>query len=170
MADPLVSSLTSEEVIRSNPLGTVTNSWLILRPVRGDAHVIVALHAITEMKMIRTTHPGLLVIAGGLLLIAAGAYFSHSQAAALCIAVVATFFLTAYQISQRGSVIFASGLETVESGLGSIRDARDVIATIATAQNDSDNRTQTPPKAEIAVKIHPLEIKTVDGDILSTPN
>ena len=161
MADPLVSSLLGEEVLRSNLLGTVTNGAIIMRPVRSRVRVILALHLITEIKLMRTTHPGFLVIAGGLLLIAAGAYFSNSGAAtAVCIAVLGMAFVAAYVAGQEGSVIFATGRDMMETGLGSRRRATDLIAAVIAAQK----ALETSGIAEL--KILDLEIKSVEAEVL----
>ena len=161
MADPLISSLLGEEVLRSNPLGTVTNGAIIMRPVRSRVRVILALHLITEIKLMRTTHPEFLVIAGGLLLIAAGAYFSNSGAAtALSVAVLSMVFVAAYIAGRGRSVVFATGQDTVETGLGNRREAIDLIAAVIAAQN----ALETSGIAEL--KILDLEIKSVEAEVL----
>lgn len=138
MADNLVAALSGEEVLKSNPLAVVTNNWVIVRPARGRARVMIGLSTITDVRRVRTTHPAFLVIASGFFLVAAGAYYSKDSTAALPLAFLGLLFLGAYFVTRRGSVIFTAGWEVTETGLGSLRDTSDLIKTVRTAQKEFD--------------------------------
>lgn len=134
MADPLVSALTGEEVLKSNSLAIVTNNWVIVRPARGRSRVMIALATITDVGRVCTTHPAFLVIASGFLLIAAGAYYSKDSTAAVPIAFFGLLFLGAYFATRRGSVVITAGWDVTETGLGTLRDASELVKAVRSAQ------------------------------------
>ena len=138
MADPLVAALSGEEVLKSNPLAVVTNSWIIVRPARGRARVMIGLSTVTGVQRVRTTHPAFFVIASGFFLIAAGAYYSKDNTAALPIAVLGLLFLGAYFVTRRASVVFTAGWEVTETGLGSLRDSSELVKAVRSAQKQFD--------------------------------
>jgi hypothetical protein len=135
VTDPLVASIPGEEILKSNALAIVTAGWVVVRPVQGRSRVVLSLEALTDIRRIQTTHPGLLVIASGLLLIAAGAYYSKdSSPASIPIGILAFLFLIAYVGTRRASVVFVVDNETIETGLGSVRDASDLVRAVTDAQ------------------------------------
>lgn len=135
MADQLVASLSGEDVVETNSLAVVTTSCIVVRPVRGRSRVVLSLESVTDIKRIRTTHPGLLVIASGLFLIAAAAYYSKdSSPAAVPIGVLGILFLFAFIGTRRVSVVFVGESESVETALGSPREAVNLIKAVTAAQ------------------------------------
>lgn len=143
MADPLVASLAGEEIVESNSLAIVTTGWVIVRPVRNRARVVLSLDSITNMQRVRTSHPGLLVIASGLILIAAAAYYSKdSSPAAVPIAVLGLFFAAAFWGTRRSSVVFHAEQERVETGLGSFGEASELVRAVTTAQLQASHEAE----------------------------
>ena len=171
MADPLLSTLDSsindEELVTSNPLGIVTNRWIAFRLPNRPALIILSLDSITSLQIIWTTNPGLLVIAGGLFLIGAGAYCSKTGVAtAAVIGFLGIIFLTAYLAGWRGSVVFATTRDTVETSLGNTQDARDLARAATAAIADIDKREL----GQVELDILDLEIKEIDAEVLATLN
>ena len=171
MVDPLISSLESsidgEELVTSNPLGVVTNRWIAFRLPHRAARMVLPLDSINRLQVIRTTNPGLLVIAGALSLISAGAYCSKTGVAtAAVIGFLGIIFLTAYLAGRRGSVVFATTRDTVETGLGNTQDARDLARAATAAIADIDKREL----GQVELDILDLEIKEIDAEVTASSN
>lgn len=155
MADPIVAALTGEEITKSNALATVTNDWIILRAAGGRTRVVLPLYTLTGVRRVRTTHPAFLVIASGVFLIAAGAYFSKDTTAALPGGVLSLFFFGAYFVTRRGSVLFTSGNETTETVLGSLRDAFEIVKAVRDAQDGVKTGKPVQMSAELTATFAP---------------
>ena len=76
MKNPIVSALSGERILHSNALATVTEHCIVVAAPDGHAQTVLPLVRVTQMKVVKTTHPAFLVIAAGLGLIAAAAQIS----------------------------------------------------------------------------------------------
>lgn len=134
MISEIVSALSDTEIVHSNLLATVTRNCVIIPNPEGHAQTIISLSRIVSVRRIKSTYPGLLVIAGGLGLIAAAAACSRDgHGAALPIALLGLGFTIAYVGTRRGSVAIVVGLnkrEMVETPSGSVKEAGAIIAAI----------------------------------------
>ena len=129
--DAILASLPGEEVRLSNSLGTVTENWVIVRPANGESRALLSIDSLQDVRRIKTTYPGLLVIAAGLALIAAAAYFSkQGNGAGPPLALISVFFVAAYFGTRRASLIFSTATESIETVLGSLREAAEMQAEI----------------------------------------
>ena len=124
MASRALDALTGEEIVESNSLGTVTSQWVVVRPPESHAESILSLSHIGNVRIARTTYPGLLVVASAIFLIAAAAAFSkQGNGAALPIALFGLIFLVAYWASRKASVTFTVGSETFQTPTAGLREA-----------------------------------------------
>jgi hypothetical protein len=91
------------------------------------------------MKRIRTTCPALMVIASGLLLIAAAANCSRQgNGAAVPFGLLGAIFVVGYFLSRRASVAFLTGNSRTETCRGSFSEAAAVIEQVRAAQDVSE--------------------------------
>ncbi|HEX4167699.1 MAG TPA: hypothetical protein VHZ55_19725 [Bryobacteraceae bacterium] len=134
MAKITVANLLDRQVVRVSPLATVMHDCIVIRDTAPLSHIILGLSHLTGMKRNRTTHPALLVISAGLLLIAAAAYASHDPNASLVIGLLACAFTAGYFLSRRDSVTFVAGRYSAETTGGSLSEATRLIAAVRDAQ------------------------------------
>lgn len=137
MRNLLIEALPDQRVLHSNSLATVTPVCVLIRTSRLSGQSIVALENIRDLRRVKSSYPGLLVIAAGLFLIAAAAYFSkQGDGAAIPMAVIGAVFVLFYLGSRRASVVFylESG-DSIETTGGSLRDAAALIRSVRKAQS-----------------------------------
>jgi hypothetical protein len=141
MASRALDALTGEEILESNSLGTVTSQWVVVRPPESRSEIIISLSHISNVRTVRTTYPGLLVVAGAALLIAVAAAASkQGSGAALPIALFGALFLIAYWVSRKASVVFIVGTDTTHTPAAGLREAARFVAAVekALARVDRD--------------------------------
>ena len=130
MAKLLVAHLLDRQILLLNPLATVMDDCVVIRDTANLSHIILGLSHLTGLKRHRTTHPGLLVIAAGLSLVAAAAYASHEQNAAWIVAILAAASAASYFLSRRESVTFISGRYSAETDPGTLSQASKLISAV----------------------------------------
>jgi hypothetical protein len=118
-------------VVHANTIATVTRNCLVVRYDARRAQAIISLKSIKGMRKVNFTNPALLVIAAGLLLIAAAAYASHEgYEVSSALAAVALLFLLAYFLTRRATVLFLLENQNIESKRGSYREATSIIRAV----------------------------------------
>ena len=134
MGNEIVSALSDDEIIHSNILATVTRNCVIIPNPDGHAQTIIAMARIHKVRNVKSSYPGLLVIAGALGLIASAAVYSKDgHGTALPIALLGLGFAVAYIGTRRGSVslvITSEKTEIIETASGSLKDARATATAI----------------------------------------
>ena len=144
--EPVAALIAESAIYESNPLGVVTGDFVVLSEPPRLRYAIVALPLISDARRVKTTHPGLLVIAGALFLLAAACYASTQGAGAgPPFAVVGAIFLLSYFLTRRGSVAFVAGQEVAETASGSLRHA----ARLVTAVDKARRAAQPAPDAPL---------------------
>jgi hypothetical protein len=134
MASRALDALTGEEILESNSLGTVTSQWVVVRPPESRSEIMISLSHISSVRTVRTTYPGLLVVAGAALLIAAAAAASkQGSGAPLPIALFGVLFLIAYWLSRKASVVFIVGSETTHTPAAGLRETAKFVAAVEKA-------------------------------------
>jgi|SRR5947209_552540 len=134
MANAILDALPDEPVLQSNSLATVTSSYVIVRMAQGSAHNVISVAGIDDVKRVKTTYPGLLVISAALFLIAAAAYSSKQGGnAAIPMAIFGLAFLIFYFGSRRATVLFSVYGENIETVQGSFREASALIKAVRKA-------------------------------------
>lgn len=143
MANEIVSALSDDEIIHSNLLATVTRNCVIIPNPGGHAQTVIALSRISSVRNVKSSYPGLAVIAGALALIAAAAACSKDgHGAALPIALLGLGFAIAYIGTRRGSVclvIASEKRETVETASGSLKDAAALAGAIEQVRSNQQS-------------------------------
>jgi hypothetical protein len=134
MAHTVLDALSGEHILVSNSLGTVMNHCVVLRRGDNQAESVISLAVVSSVRKIKTTYPGLLVLAASAFLIAAAAYSSkQGGGAAGPIAFVGLLFVIAYWLSRRAAVAFTVDSEVTESVQGSPSEAAAIITAVETA-------------------------------------
>ena len=135
MATHLVANLLDGTVLQTNPLATVMEDCVVIRDSARTSHSIIGLSRLSGMRQIRTTHPELLVIAAGLFLISAAAFYSKEGAGAgPPIGLLGLAFAIGYLLSRRASIAFFAGRDATETVSGSLSEAAALIAAVRSAQ------------------------------------
>ncbi len=143
--DKILTALPGEQILQSNPLATVATRWVIIRDARGSSQSILALSGITDMRSVKVSYPGLLVIACGVLLISAAAHYSKDGGAAdKPLLVVALLFVLFYFATRKASVVFISGVEKTATIFGSLRQAAVLIRAVRQAQTNEEATLELP--------------------------
>jgi hypothetical protein len=141
MTGTVLAALSGEEVVLSGPLGIVTTNFVIVKSTQSHSQIILALNRVTEIKTIRMSYPGLLVISTGLFIVAAAAMSSkEGNGAGLPIALLAFGFLFGYVGSRRGLVAFLCGPEITETVSGTLRQAAAFARAAGSARKEVTGR------------------------------
>jgi hypothetical protein len=136
MANVLLEAMPDEPVLQSNALATVTSSCVVMRTAQGGSQSIISLSRLTDVRRIKTTYPGLLVIAAALFLIAAAAYASkQGEGAQIPAVVLGLIFLIFYFGSRRAAIVCFLENAIVESAPGTLREASAVMKALAKARS-----------------------------------
>lgn len=143
--DKILAALSGEQILQSNPLATVATRWVVIRDANGSSQSVLALSGISDMRSVRVSYPGLLVIACGIALIAAAAHYSKDGGAAdKPLLVVAVLFVLFYFGTRRASVVFISGVEKTPTIFGSLRQAAVLIRAVRQAQANEEANLEQP--------------------------
>ena len=143
MANTALDALAGEEILESNSLGTVMRHCVVLKGLvlkGGDnpSETVISLAVISSVKRIKTSYPGLLVIAASALLIAAAAASSkQGGGAARPFAFLGLLFVIAYWLTRRASIAILAGEELTETLQGSPSEASAFIAAVQMALEKS---------------------------------
>ncbi|HEX4772557.1 MAG TPA: hypothetical protein VH351_17115 [Bryobacteraceae bacterium] len=137
MANALLDALPDEPVLQSNSLATLTPSLVIIPTAQRSTQSIIALARVRDVRRVKTTYPGLLVISAALFLIAAAAYASKQGSGAhIPAAVLGLLFLALYFSSRKAAVAFLFEGEVIETIPGSLREATALIRAVQKARSN----------------------------------
>lgn len=135
MPNTILAALSSEEILQSSLSAVVTADYVIVTSTDRQSHTVISLERLSEIRTIKTTYPGLLVIASGALLVAAAAYCSkEGDGAALPSALIGLAFVIGYFLSQRASIAFVVDGEWTETVSGGLREAGALVRAVETAR------------------------------------
>ena len=135
MPNAILAALSSDEILQSSLSAVVTADYVVVTSLKGESHIVISLERLSEIRTIKTTYPGLLVIASGAFLVAAAAYCSkQGDGAALPAALIGLAFVISYFWSQRASIAFIVDGESTETASGSLRDAAALVRAVEAAR------------------------------------
>lgn len=137
MADAMIDAVSDEEILYSNSLGAVTRNWIIIPDSSGRSRTMIPISLLSQFTANKVSYPGLLVVAAGLLVLAAASFSSkEGSGAGIPIALVAIVSLIAYRISRKASVAFTTGSAVTNTIAGSHNDADGLALAVELAQAD----------------------------------
>src|SRR3954453_16729070 len=135
MPNAILAALSSEEVLQSGLSAVVTADYVVVTSSKGESHSLISLERLSEIRRIKTTYPGLLVIASGAFLVAAAAFCSkQGDGAAVPAALIGLVLVIAYFGSQRALIAFVVDGESVETASGGLREAAALLRGVETAR------------------------------------
>ena len=137
MQNVVLSGLSNEKILQSKLSTIVTEDCVVVPSFSGQPHTALSLLSINALKVVKTYHPGLLVISAGLFLLAAAANSSkEGSGTAVPIGLLGAVFLLAFFASQRARVVFISGSEATQSFNGSFTEVADVVLAVRVARRN----------------------------------
>ncbi len=135
MTGTVAGAISDEPVLASNALAEVTPNFIVINNPERQSYTILPISRLTAIELIQKPYPGLLVIASGLFVLAAGASCSkEGDGAAIPMGLLGVFLLILYFASRRGSVTFLLTSGAAETVTGGVREAADLVALVESAR------------------------------------
>ncbi len=135
MTGTLLAALSSEEVLLSSPLGIVTTNFVITRSTDARSQIILSLTRLTDIRTIKTSYPGLLVISIALFILAAAAMCSKDgNGTGVPMGLLGFGFSIAYLGTRKASIAFIAGSEVTETVSSSPRQATAFARVVESAR------------------------------------
>src|SRR5947209_14237952 len=104
MANTIMCALTDDVVQKSYLMTTVTTGCVVIRNPSAASETAISLSRLSEVKTVKTSYPGLLVVASGLSVVAAAAFCSkEGDGAGVPTAVLSASFVAGYFLSRRAA-------------------------------------------------------------------
>ena len=145
MKNVVLSGLNNEKVLQSKLSTIVTEDCVVVPSFSGQPHTALSLLSIDSLKIVKSHHPSLLVIAAGLFLVAAAANYSKEGAGtALPIGLLGSAFAVAFLVTQRARVVFVSGAEATQSFKGPFTEVADLVAAVEVTRRNLLNAQPEP--------------------------
>ena len=145
MTDKVLAALTAQGIQQCYLSTTVTSDCVVVRNLNAPAHTIISLERLSEIETIKTTKPGLLVIASGLLTIAAAAFCSkHGDGAGPPVGIAGIGFCVGYLVTRRASIRFHVGEEVTQTAFGRLSDAAKLRKAVRQASSNTGQQPEDP--------------------------
>ncbi len=136
-ADTIIDALSDEEILYAHSLATLTRNWIIIPDPTRRSQTILPLARLSEVRAVKVSYPGLLVIASGLFVMAAAAFCSkEGSGAGLPIGLVGIGSLIAYFVSHRAWVAFTVGSAVTNTVSGTHKAADELATVVQSVQAD----------------------------------
>lgn len=140
MTDAAIAALSGEPVRMSSALGAVTPNFVVVRRSDTHSHIILSLARLTDLRVVNTSYPGLLVIAAAVLVLAAAAFFSkEGSGAGLPLLLIATAFLIGFVGTRRATVVLISDSERIETLSGTPAEASAFARAVHAARGNLED-------------------------------
>ena len=147
MANTMLAALAHERVLYSNSFAAVMTNCVYISDANGKSQSIISLSRITDIKRVKTSYPGLLVISSGLFLVAAAAFCSKDKTGAdLAFAGLGLAFVVGFAATRRACVAFRIGSETRHTENGSLTEAAQLIVAVRSAQANAGPEIEEPER------------------------
>src|SRR5437764_448181 len=124
MANTIIGALTDDAAPKNYLMTTVTTGCVVIRNPVAESETAIALSRLSEVQTVKTSYPGLLVIASGLSVVAAAAFCSkEGDGAGIPTAVLSASFVAGYLFSRKAALKFIVDSESIQTAFGSPRAA-----------------------------------------------
>jgi hypothetical protein len=128
-------AIHDEPVLQSNSLASVTRNFIVIRNSDRQSWTIIPLSRLSRIELVKSPLLGLLATSIGAFVLAAAAFSSkEGEGAGLPMTLVGLFLLIAYSTSRKASVIFILDSGAAVSVIGSVTEARALVALVKLAQ------------------------------------
>src|SRR5690242_18425794 len=143
MANTIIGALTADVAQKSYLMTTVTTGCVVVRDPSAASETAISLSRLSEVQTVRTSYPGLLVIASGLSVVAAAAFCSkEGDGAGIPTAVMSASFVAGYFLSRKAALKFVVDSEITQTAFGSPRAASNLKKAVQTACAQEQNPEQ----------------------------
>src|SRR3954471_23388201 len=140
MANTIIGALTDDAAQKNYLMTTVTTGCVVIRNPSAASETAISLSRLSEIQTVKTSYPGLLVIASGLSVIAAAAFCSkQGDGAGLPTAVLSATFVAGYVLSRKMALKFIVDSESTQTTFGSPRAANHLKKAVETARDQEPN-------------------------------
>lgn len=136
MANTNLVALADEEAKKSHLMTTVTERCVVIKNPAAASQTMISLDRLSEIRTIKTSYPGLLVIASGLSIIAAAAFYSkEGDGAGIPVGLLGACFVAGYTLSRKAAVVFLVDSEITQTVFGPQSEARKLRESIRLARH-----------------------------------
>jgi hypothetical protein len=153
MANTIVGALADDSAQKSYLMTTVTTGCVVIRNPSAASETAISLSRLSEVQTVKTSYPGLLVVASGLSVVAAAAFCSkEGDGAGVPTAVLSASFVAGYFLSRRAALKFMVDSESTQTTFGSERAAsnlRKAVQIACTQDADPEKQVSEQPKLEL---------------------
>lgn len=140
MANTIIGALTEDAAQKSYLMTTVTSGCVVVRNPSAASETAISLSRLSEVQTVKTSYPGLLVIASGLSVVAAAAFCSkEGDGAGVPTAVLSATFVAGYFLSRKAALKFIVDSEITQTAFGSPRAAVNLRKALQTACTEEPN-------------------------------
>src|SRR3954449_12917713 len=124
MANTIIGALTVDAAQKSYLMTTVTAGCVVVRDPSAASETAISLSRLSGVQTVKTSYPGLLVIASGLSVVAAAAFCSkEGDGAGIPTAVMSASFVAGYRMSRKAAIKFVVDSESTQTAFGTPRAA-----------------------------------------------
>jgi hypothetical protein len=154
MANTIIGALTDDTAQQSYLMTTVTTGCVVIRNPSASSETAISLSRLSDVETIKTSYPGLLVVASGLSLVAAAAFCSkEGDGAGFPTAVLGASFVAGYFLSRKAALKFIVDSESTQTAFGSPRTAGQLKKAVQAARNQEPIREkQVPVQPELELE------------------
>ncbi|MFL6415365.1 MAG: hypothetical protein ACJ74Y_06815 [Bryobacteraceae bacterium] len=143
MSNTIIDALADNASQKSYLMTTVTTGCVVVRNPSAESETAISLSRVSEIKTVKASYPGLLVIASGLSVVAAAAFCSkEGDGAGFPTAFLGASFVAGYFLSRKAALKFIVDCEVTQTPFGSPRAARNLRAAVQTARTQEANPEQ----------------------------
>src|SRR5450631_4463425 len=134
MTGTVSAAISDEQVLRPNPLASVTRNYIVVR-TSDHSTTIIPLSRVSGIRRINKRYPALLVVSIAVLVIAAAAFSSKEGAGApLPIALIGLFLFWLYFELRKATVTLFLDSGAAETITGGLAEGKALVALIEFAQ------------------------------------
>jgi hypothetical protein len=167
MANTIIGALADDVTQKSYLMTTVTTGCVVIRDASAASQTAISLSRLSEVQTIKTSYPGLLVIASGLSVVAAAAFCSkEGDGAGVPSAFLSAIFVAGYFLSRRAAVKFVVDSEITQTPFGSPNAAISLIRAVETAcgkQQNPEKQVTEQPEPEVLPSLPGLLNLSAEG-------
>jgi hypothetical protein len=167
MANTIIGALTVDAAQKSYLMTTVTTGCVVVRNPSAASETAISLSRLSEVQTIRTSYPGLLVIASGLSVVAAAAFCSkEGDGAGIPTAVLSASFVAGYLLSRKAALRFMVESESTQTAFGTPRAAKDLrraVQSACTREHGPEKQVVEQPELELKGSLSGLLSLSAEG-------
>lgn len=144
MANTIIGALAEGTAQQSFLMTTVTSGCVVVKSPSTASETAISLSRLSEVQTIKTSYPGLLVIASGLSVVAAAAFCSKDgDGAGIPTVILSASFIAGYFASRRAALNFVVDDDSTRTAFGSRREADKLRKAVLVAREHAPDPATT---------------------------